>query len=85
MLIHKKKAANWLGVLSVLLSVIPLLYIFHTEMFPNDALTETVVLIGGVGGSLLMALSAGVIGTRWWFIATLGAAMDVAFLLSFSP
>lgn len=81
----KNKAANWLGLLSIFLSVIPLLYVFHSEMFPKHALTEAVVLVGGIGGSLLAALSAGLIGSRWWFIASLAAAMDVVFLWGFSP
>ncbi len=85
MLLRNRKAANWLGFISILLSVIPLVYIFHTEMFPEHALTEAVVLIGGVGGSLIAALSAGLMGSRWWFIATLAAAMDVLFWWGFSP
>jgi len=84
-LLRNRKAANWLGFISILLSVIPLVYIFHTEMFPEHALTEAVVLIGGVGGSLIAALSAGLMGSRWWFIATLAAAMDVLFWWGFSP
>jgi hypothetical protein len=84
-LVRNKKAANWLGCSSLVLSAIPLFYIFHADVFPHRALTETVVLFGGVGGSLLLALSAGLIGSRWWFIATLAAAMDVVFLWGFSP
>jgi hypothetical protein len=83
-LADKNKAANWLGFLSLILSVIPVVYIFHTDAFPNHALTETLVLIGGVGGSLLFALAAGLIGSRLWFIATLGAIMDVVVLWLFN-
>ncbi len=85
MFVRNKKAANWLGLFSILFSVVPLIYIFHSEMFPQHALTEALVLFGGVGGSLFAALGAGVIGSRWWFIATLGAALDVICLLGFSP
>jgi hypothetical protein len=69
---HNKRAANWLGFLSLVLSVIPVVYVFHADAFPYHALTETVVLIGGVGGSLFFALAAGLIGSRLWLIATLG-------------
>ena len=85
MRVRNKKVGNWLGFLSLLLSVGLLVYIFHSQMFPQYALTETAVLIGGVGGSLLAASSAGVIGSRWWFLATLAAAMDVVCLFGFSP
>jgi hypothetical protein len=79
------KTANCLGLLSIFVSVVPLLYVFHSEMFPTHALTETAVLVGGVGGSLLAALSAGVSGSRWWFIAGLATVVDVVVLWGFSP
>lgn len=85
MFVRNKKAGNWLGSLSILLSIVPLVYISHADMFPNLAQTEAVVIIGGVGRSFLAALSAGAIGSRWWFIATLAAAMDVVCLWGFSP
>jgi len=56
--VRNKKAANWLGLFSILFSVVPLIYIFHSEMFPQHALTEALVLFGGVGGSLFAALGA---------------------------
>jgi len=68
--------ANWLGTLSVFFSIVPILYIFHSELFPQDALIEAVVLVGGAGGSLLAALGAGLVGSRWWFIASLAAVVD---------
>ena len=83
--VQNNKTANWLGFASIFLAVIPLFYIFHSEIFPHHALTETAVLIGGVGGSLLAALTAGVIGSRWWFIAILAAAIDIVFLWGYSP
>jgi hypothetical protein len=43
------------------------------------------VLIGGVGGSLIAALIAGVIGSRWWLLALLGAALDAVCIVGFSP
>jgi hypothetical protein len=85
MFVRNKKLANWLGFLSVLISVVPVVYIFHADRFPNLAQTEAVVIIGGVGGSFLAALSAAVIGSRWWFLATLAAAMDIVCLWGFSP
>jgi hypothetical protein len=84
-LIRNYRVGNWLGAFSIPLAVIPIAYIFHADFFPNHALTETVVLLGGVGGSLLAALAAGIVGSRWWFFATLAPAMDVVCLWGFSP
>jgi hypothetical protein len=85
MFVRNKKLANWLGFLSVLISVVPVGYIFYADRFPNLAYTEAVVIIGGVGGSFLAALSAAAVGSRWWCLATLAAAMDVVCLWGFSP
>ena len=85
MFVRNKKAANWLGFFSILLSIVPVVYIFHADRFTNRAQTEAVVIIGGVGGSFLAALSAGLIGSRWWLIATIAATMDVVCLWGFSP
>jgi hypothetical protein len=84
-LADKNKAANRLGFLSLTLSVIPVVYIFHPDAFPNHALTETLVLIGGVGGSLLFAEAAGLVGSGLWFIAILGTTLDVVVLWLFNP
>ena len=84
-MVRNHKVGNWLGFLSISLAVVPIIYIFHAEAFPNHALTEIVVLLGGVGGSLLAALSAGVLGSRWWFIATVAAVVDAVSLWAFSP
>ena len=85
MLSGNNKTANCLGLLSNFVSVVPLLYVFHSEMFPTHALTETAVLVGGVGGSLLAALSAGLIGSRSWFVASLASVVGVVVLWGFSP
>jgi len=61
----RARLANWLGTLSVFFSIVPILYIFHSEFFPQDALIEAVVLVGGAGGSLLAALGVGLVGSRW--------------------
>lgn len=82
---RNSKIGNCLGFLSILLAIVPVLYIFHADTSPNHALTETVVLIGGVGGSVLAALGAGLVGSRLWFIAILAAALDVISLWGFSP
>jgi hypothetical protein len=83
--VRNYRAGNWLGFLSAFFAIVPIVYVFHADAFPNHALTETVVLLGGIGGSLLTALGAGVVGSRWWFTATLAAATDVACLWLFSP
>lgn len=84
-MLHRRILANWLGVASVFLSVLPLAYIARPDAFPYHALTESVVLIGGVGGSSIAALIAGLIGSRWWLLALLGAALDAVCIVGFSP
>jgi hypothetical protein len=34
MVFSKTKAPNWLGFLSIVLSAVPLIYIWHPEIFP---------------------------------------------------
>jgi hypothetical protein len=85
MLVRNYRVGNWLGSFSIPLAVIPIAYIFRADAFPHHSLTETVVLLGGVGGSLLAALAAGIVGSRWWLFATLAAAVDVVCLWGFSP
>jgi uncharacterized membrane protein YqgA involved in biofilm formation len=75
------KVGNRLGFTSIFLSVIPLLLIFVPTAFPQNNLTGYLVLFGGVGGSLLLALGAGLIGSRWWFFALLGPASVIVLLL----
>ena len=82
---RSSKAGNWLGFVSVVLCIVPLTYVARPAAYPETSLTEAIVLIGGAGGSLPTALSAGVIGSRWWFVAALGSALDVACIWGFSP
>ena len=84
-MVRNHRVGKWLGFLSLSLAVVPIVYIFHAGAFPHHASTEIVVLLGGVGGSLLAALSAGVVGSRWWFIATVAAAVVAVCLCGFSP
>jgi hypothetical protein len=84
-LVRNYKAGNWLGFLSIFVALVPIAYVFHANAFPNHALTETVVLLGGIGGSLMAAVSAGIVGSRWWFTATVAAALDIVCLWLFSP
>ena len=49
---RSRRAANWMGFLSILLAIAPVVYVFHADRFPDYALTKSVVLIGGIGGSL---------------------------------
>ena len=81
----RRKIANGLGAASLALFTVPLVYIAIPERFAHHALTETLVLVGGVGGSLLSAVVAGLLGSRLWFIAVLGAALDIVALWGFSP
>jgi hypothetical protein len=78
--LHRRTLASALGVASVFLCVIPLAYLTRPDAFPFDPLTESVVLVVGVGGSLFAALIAGFIGSRWWLLALLGAALDAVFV-----
>jgi len=82
---NRRSIANSVGAVSIILAAAPLCYIARPEAFPNHALTESVVLIGGVGGSFLTALIAGFIGSRWWMLALVGAAVDAICRFGFSP
>ena len=78
---HSYRVGARLGFLSVPLAIAPVLFILVPEAFPPNDLTGYLVIYGGVGGSLLMALGAGVIGSRWWFFALLGPAISIVLLL----
>lgn len=82
---RRSTIANLLGLVSLVLSLVPLIYIVRPNAFPDHALTESAVLIGGVAGSLLAATAAGFTGSRWWLLALLGTAVDVVCLWGFSP
>lgn len=84
-MIRNHTVGNWLGFLSISLAVIPIIYVLHPDAFPNQALAEIVVLLGGLGGSLLASLSAGVLGSRWWFVAAVAVVVDTVCLWGFSP
>ena len=81
----REKAAHCLGCFSLVLSVVPVIYVTHAELFPDTSFTEESVLVGGIGGSLLTALGAGFMGSRWWFLATLGCLADLVCIFLFSP
>ena len=76
-MVRNKKAGIWLGCLSLVLAAFPLIYDFNPSTFPYSPLAEIVILIGGAVGSFLAALIAGIIGSRWWLVAILGAAVDI--------
>ena len=78
---RSRRVANWVGFLSILLAITPVAYAFHADRFPDNALTESVVLIGGVSGSLAAALLAGLIGCRWWLLASLAGPFDWLWLV----
>jgi len=82
---NRRTVANFVGVASIIFAVVPLCYIARPDVFPYHALTEYVVLIGGVGGAFLGATIAGLLGSRWWLLAILGAAVDAVCLFGFSP
>src|SRR5260221_5805162 len=80
---RNSKIGNCLGFLSILLAIVPVLYIFHADTFPNYTLTETVVLIGGVGGTVLAAFGVGFVGSRLWLIAIFAGPVEVIALWGF--
>jgi hypothetical protein len=80
-----KRAANWLGFVSLSLSIVPLTYIAYPDVYPDTSLTEAVVLFGGPSGSFLVALAAGFLGSKWWFVAGLASVLDVVCIFGFSP
>lgn len=81
---QRQTLANWVGFVSLFLAVWPVVFVFHADSFPNNALTA-VIFYGGIGGSLFAALVAGVVSSRWWFVALLGGVVDVIVALGFSP
>jgi hypothetical protein len=76
MLVRNHKVGGWLGLCSIVLAAIPLSSILIPSFPAND-------LIGyfGIGGSVVTALGAGIIGSRLWFIALLGPALVIVLLL----
>lgn len=82
---QRQTLANWLGLVSLFLAVWPVVYVFHADSFPNNALIESVIFYGEIGGSLFAALLAGIVGSRWWLFALLGGVTDVVVALGFSP
>lgn len=76
MLARNYKTGSWLGLCSIVLAAIPLSFLLIPSIPTND-------LIGflGIGGSLVMAVGAGLIGSRLWFFALLGPALVIFFLL----
>ena len=84
MLVRNNNAGSRLGFISVLLAMIPLACILIPAASPQGNLTGYLVFYGGVGASVVMALIAGLIGSRRWFIALLAPAITIILLL-FSP
>jgi len=80
MLVRNYQTGRRLGILSIFLALIPLAFIL-VPGFPQDNLTGYIVICGGGGASLLCALGAGLVGSRLWFLATLGPAMVAALVL----
>jgi hypothetical protein len=80
---RNKRAANSLGFVSLFLCTAPLLYALR--LYPETSSTEAIILIGGALGSLVTALGAGFLGSRWWFAGALGSVLDVVCILRVSP
>jgi hypothetical protein len=81
--VRNYQAGRRLGILSIFLAAIPLAYLL-VPGFPQDNVTGCVVICGVGAASLLCALGAGLIGSRLWFLATLGPAI-VAALVFYNP
>jgi len=80
MLVRNYQTGRRLGIFSIFLAVIPLAFILLPGL-PQDNLTGYAVICGGGGASLLCAIGAGLVGSRLWFLATLGPAMVAALVL----
>lgn len=86
MLVQNKKVGSMLGFFSIFTAAIPVAFILVPlpEWLPQNNLTGYFVILGGAGASLLLAVGAGLIGSRLWFLALLGPAIVFAFVL-FNP
>jgi hypothetical protein len=80
--IRNKNVGSKFGFLSIILSAVPLAALLMPG-FPEGEVIGHVVT-GAWGASVLFAVVAGVIGSRWWFLSLLGPGI-VAALLRFSP
>jgi hypothetical protein len=79
-LVRNYKAGNKLGFCSIVLAVIPLSFILMPTAFREMPWANLTGFLG-LGGSLILALTAGFIGSRWWFFAMLGPGLIVVLLL----
>jgi len=52
----RQKLANWLGFVSLVLSVLPVLYVFYADSFPHNALTDVIVYADSAGRYLQRCL-----------------------------
>jgi hypothetical protein len=79
-LVRNYRTGRRLGILSIFLASIPLAFILVPGL-PQGNLAGYVLICGGGGVSLLCALCAGLVGSRLWFLATLGPALVAALIL----
>jgi hypothetical protein len=84
MSLKSRRSANAVGIVSVLLSVGFLVYMYIPTNWPHAGRYE-VSLVGLVAIlclALVMALIAGLLGSKWWFVAAAGPIYGALFLLS---
>ena len=76
-----RKKAKWFGLVSLILSALPFVYMNKATGGESIYLDATLIVVA-VGGSLLAAVAAALIGSKWWLLALLGPVFDTMFLLS---
>lgn len=84
-MLQNTKVGNTLGLVSIAFCGLIPVFIFRPDVFPQHLLAEEFVFYAGIGGSIVAALCAGLIGSRWWFLGLLGTILDFLLMIFFSP
>jgi hypothetical protein len=75
-----RKRANSIGFSSILLSLVP--WIWVRAVTGIESPYNIIGLAGALGLSLILAILAAILGSRWWFLALLGPLCGAMLLFS---